>query len=81
MLETSLYDLFFRVIVKGVNFFGPQSEFVVSGSDCGYIYIWDKKSESVVQWMKGDKDIVNFNSTNNVLCFYWGLIDTFFTLG
>ncbi|KAL1139797.1 hypothetical protein AAG570_006774 [Ranatra chinensis] len=42
--------------VKGVNFFGPRSEFVVSGSDCGNIYFWDKNTESIVQWMRGDED-------------------------
>ncbi|KAG7454998.1 hypothetical protein MATL_G00251900 [Megalops atlanticus] len=41
--------------VKGVNFFGPCSEFVVSGSDCGHIYLWDKQSARVVQYMEGDK--------------------------
>ncbi|XP_028831346.1 DDB1- and CUL4-associated factor 8 isoform X2 [Denticeps clupeoides] len=41
--------------VKGVNFYGPCSEFVVSGSDCGHIYIWDKKSARIVQFMEGDK--------------------------
>lgn len=40
--------------IKGVNFFGPQSEFVVSGSDCGNIFFWDKESEIIVNWMKGD---------------------------
>lgn len=40
--------------VKGVNFYGPRSEFVVSGSDCGHIYLWDKQSARVVQFMKGD---------------------------
>lgn len=40
---------------KGVSFFGPHSEFVVSGSDCGNIFIWDKKTESIVQWMMGDE--------------------------
>ncbi|KAM3963639.1 LOW QUALITY PROTEIN: DDB1- and CUL4-associated factor 8 [Aphomia sociella] len=39
---------------KGVAFFGPNSEYIVSGSDCSYIYIWDKKSEAIVQWMQGD---------------------------
>ena len=29
--------------VKGVNFYGRNSEFVVSGSDCGNLYIWDSK--------------------------------------
>ncbi|KAH9639958.1 hypothetical protein HF086_008053 [Spodoptera exigua] len=39
---------------KGVAFYGPRSEYVVSGSDCSYIYIWDKKTESIVQWLVGD---------------------------
>ncbi|KAG5325571.1 DCAF8 factor, partial [Pseudoatta argentina] len=48
------------VTVKGVNFFGPKSEYVASGSDCGNIFIWDKNIESVVQWMAGDKQgVVN----------------------
>ncbi|XP_048867568.1 DDB1- and CUL4-associated factor 8 [Brienomyrus brachyistius] len=41
--------------VKGVNFYGPRSEFVVSGSDCGHIYLWDKSSARIVQFMEGDK--------------------------
>lgn len=42
--------------VKGVNFFGPKSEYIVSGSDCGNIYFWDKHSEAIVQWMRGDEE-------------------------
>ncbi|XP_077262259.1 DDB1- and CUL4-associated factor 8-like isoform X2 [Temnothorax americanus] len=46
--------------VKGVNFFGPKSEYVISGSDCGNIFIWDKNTEAVVQWMPGDdQGVVN----------------------
>ncbi|XP_078489109.1 DDB1- and CUL4-associated factor 8-like isoform X1 [Ciona intestinalis] len=40
--------------VKGVNFYGPRSEFVVSGSDCGNIFFWEKRSSRVVQLMEGD---------------------------
>ncbi|VDM16937.1 unnamed protein product [Hydatigera taeniaeformis] len=40
--------------VKGVNFYGPNSEFIVSGSDDGFIYIWDRHSEGIVQWLCGD---------------------------
>lgn len=47
---------YFYFSVKGVNFFGPKSEFVISGSDCGNIYIWDKETESIVQFMRGDED-------------------------
>jgi len=41
--------------VKGVNFYGPKSEYVVSGSDCGHVFIWDKESEQVVQFLPGDE--------------------------
>ncbi|XP_068604707.1 DDB1- and CUL4-associated factor 8 [Brachionichthys hirsutus] len=41
--------------VKGVNFYGPCSEFVVSGSDCGHIYLWDKYSARIVQFLVGDR--------------------------
>ncbi|XP_053684327.1 DDB1- and CUL4-associated factor 8 [Sabethes cyaneus] len=43
-----------RKTIKGVNFFGPNSEFIVSGSDCGNIFFWDKETEIIVNWMKGD---------------------------
>lgn len=48
-------------IVKGVNFFGPKSEFVISGSDCGNIFIWDKNTEAIVNWMPGDEQGVVCN--------------------
>ncbi|XP_047506935.1 DDB1- and CUL4-associated factor 8 [Pieris napi] len=45
---------------KGVAFFGPQSQYIVSGSDCAHIYIWEKQSEAIVQWMDGDNSgVVN----------------------
>lgn len=40
--------------VKSVNFYGPKSDFVVSGSDCGHIYIWDKNTEAIVQRKHAD---------------------------
>jgi len=46
--------------VKSVNFYGPRSDYVVSGSDCGNIFIWDKKSEAIVQRKRADlKGAVN----------------------
>ncbi|XP_075252178.1 uncharacterized protein LOC142344426 isoform X3 [Convolutriloba macropyga] len=41
--------------VKGVNFLGPDSEYVVSGSDDGHIYIWEKETQKIVQWLPGDE--------------------------
>ncbi|CAH1173594.1 unnamed protein product [Phaedon cochleariae] len=46
--------------IKGVNFFGPKSEYIVSGSDCGNVYFWDKNTEAIVQWMLADDNgVVN----------------------
>ena len=42
--------------MKGVNFYGPRSEFVVTGSDCGNIFFWDKDTESIVHLVNGDKE-------------------------
>ncbi|KAI3823494.1 hypothetical protein L1987_04932 [Smallanthus sonchifolius] len=45
--------------VKGVSFFGPNSEYVMSGSDCGHIFIWNKKDCKLVRVIEGDRRIVN----------------------
>ncbi|WCJ39933.1 DDB1- and CUL4-associated factor 8 [Euphorbia peplus] len=45
--------------VKGVSFFGPRCEYVVSGSDCGRIFIWKKKGGELIRVMEADKQVVN----------------------
>jgi WD repeat-containing protein 42A len=45
--------------VKEVNFYGPNSEYVISGSDDGRLYIWRKKDAKLVQVLQGDDDVVN----------------------
>jgi len=46
--------------VKGVNFYGPNSEYIISGSDCGNIFLWDKETEGLVKLMPGDDNgVVN----------------------
>lgn len=45
--------------VKDVNFFGPKCEYVVSGSDCGRIFIWRKKDGALLRAMEADKHVVN----------------------
>jgi len=39
-----------------VNFYGRNSEYVISGSDCGHVFLWDKKSEKCIWYDKGDDD-------------------------
>ena len=45
--------------VKDVNFFGLQDEYVVSGSDSGHVFIWDKKTTELVNILEGDGEVVN----------------------
>ena len=42
------------IIVKGVNFYGPHSEYVVTGSDCGNVFLWDKRSADIVNFFHAD---------------------------
>lgn len=41
--------------VKGVNFYGPKSEFIVSGSDCGNVFLWEKNTEQIVNYFAADE--------------------------
>ena len=41
--------------MKGVNFYGQRSEYVVSGSDSGHIFVWDKEAECIVNMMDADE--------------------------
>ena len=45
--------------VKDVNFFGLNDEYVVSGSDSGHIFMWDRKTSRLVNILEGDSDVVN----------------------
>lgn len=57
MASTYQTGAFFRnnKTIKGVNFFGPRSEYIVSGSDCGNCFFWEKETESIIQWMRADQ--------------------------
>ncbi|XP_060176234.1 uncharacterized protein LOC132606660 isoform X1 [Lycium barbarum] len=49
----------FREELKGVTFFGTRCEYIAGWSDCGRIYIWNKKSGELVRVMEADKGEVN----------------------
>jgi DDB1- and CUL4-associated factor 6 len=44
---------------KDVNFYGLQDEYIVSGSDCGSLFIWEKKTGRLVNILEGDQEVVN----------------------
>ncbi|KYN01890.1 DDB1- and CUL4-associated factor 8 [Cyphomyrmex costatus] len=41
-------------VIRGINFFGPKSEFIISASDRGDIFIFDKKKRTAAQWLRED---------------------------
>jgi nuclear receptor interaction protein len=45
--------------VKDVNYFGLQDEYVVSGSDSGHVFIWDRKTSELLNILEGDGEVVN----------------------
>ncbi|RMZ72118.1 wd and tetratricopeptide repeat [Pyrenophora seminiperda CCB06] len=45
--------------VKDVNYFGLHDEYVVSGSDSGHVFIWDRKTAQLVNILEGDGEVVN----------------------
>ena len=45
--------------VKEVNFYGLNDEYVVSGSDDGHFFIWDRKTTEVINILEGDGEVVN----------------------
>lgn len=45
--------------VKDVNFFGLDDEYVISGSDDGNFFVWDRKTSRLVNILQGDGEVVN----------------------
>ncbi|KAI5290472.1 hypothetical protein KEM54_001446 [Ascosphaera aggregata] len=45
--------------LKDVNYFGQNDEYVVSGSDSGHLFIWDKTTTKLVNILLGDNEVVN----------------------
>ena len=74
-MKVSIKQLIFTLIknhwcvsVKGVNFYGAKSEYIISGSDCGHVFLWDKDSEKIVQFFEADDGgVVGSNTVNRVM--------------
>lgn len=45
--------------VKDVNYYGLDDEYVMSGSDDGHFFIWDRKTTEIVSVLVGDGEVVN----------------------
>nr|VZI39508.1 unnamed protein product [Spirometra erinaceieuropaei] len=45
--------------IKEANFFGGDGQFIVAGSDCGSMFIWDRQTTNIVHILQADSATVN----------------------
>jgi len=45
--------------IKEANFFGDRGQFILSGSDDGRVFIWDRETACLVNCLDADQDTVN----------------------
>jgi len=48
---------FFRTLIKEATFWG--NDFIMSGSDCGHVFIWDRYTCEIVMLLMADTHVVN----------------------
>ncbi|KAG8562814.1 hypothetical protein GDO81_015825, partial [Engystomops pustulosus] len=46
-----------RTMIKESSFWGKN--FVISGSDCGHIFIWDRHTTEILMLLEADNHVVN----------------------
>lgn len=55
---SSIFDSsFFRTMIKEANFWG--NDFVMSGSDCGHVFVWEKDTAKLCMLLEADQHVVN----------------------
>ncbi|KAF8933815.1 DDB1- and CUL4-associated factor 6 [Haplosporangium gracile] len=56
-----------KTMIKEANFYGPNSEFVMSGSDDGRIYFWSKRTGKLLNVVRGDKFLLAASGIDNTI--------------
>uniref|UniRef100_A0A8D9FGF8 DDB1- and CUL4-associated factor 6 n=1 Tax=Cacopsylla melanoneura TaxID=428564 RepID=A0A8D9FGF8_9HEMI len=54
-----------RTMIKQARFWGDS--YVMSGSDCGHVFIWDRHTGALAMCLEGDKHVVNCVSAHPTL--------------
>uniref|UniRef100_A0A0X3NX51 26S proteasome non-ATPase regulatory subunit 7 n=2 Tax=Schistocephalus solidus TaxID=70667 RepID=A0A0X3NX51_SCHSO len=54
--------------IKEANFFGGDGQFIVAGSDCGSMFIWDRQTTNIVHILQADSATVNCVQPHPSLC-------------
>lgn len=48
-----------RTDIKQARFYGNNDEFVVAGSDCGHMFIWERSTGNIIKLLKADDSVLN----------------------
>lgn len=56
-LSSTFDSSFFRTMIKEANFWG--NDFVMSGSDCGHVFVWEKETAKLCMLLEADQHVVN----------------------
>ncbi|THD28587.1 26S proteasome non-ATPase regulatory subunit 7 [Fasciola hepatica] len=54
--------------IKEANFFGSHGQYIVAGSDCGSIFIWDRPTTNTVRILEADSSTVNCVQPHPSIC-------------
>ena len=54
--------------IKEANFFGHEGRFVIAGSDCGCMLLWDTSTTKLIEAWQGDESIVNCLQPHPTTC-------------
>lgn len=56
-LSSTFDSSFFRTMIKEANFWGD--DFVMSGSDCGHVFVWERDTAKLCMLLEADQHVVN----------------------
>lgn len=45
--------------IKEANYFGSKGQYIIAGSDCGCMLMWDRTTTNLLEAWQGDESIVN----------------------
>ena len=48
-----------RTDIKQARFYGGSDEFIVAGSDCGHLFIWERSTGNIIRLLKADDHVLN----------------------
>eukprot|EP00794_Sanderia_malayensis_P000171 gene171-783_t len=54
--------------IKEASFFGGDAQFIVAGSDCGCMFLWDRATTNLIEAWHGDESIVNCLQPHPTFC-------------